>query len=231
MLEVAAIADPRNQPAYSIAEAARFLKLPSATLRTWTLGRDYPTSIGKGKFQAVIRPACTDPTLLSFLNLIEAHVLRALRAEHGVSLKAVREAVRYSEKELQIDRLLLRPELRSQAGHLFLDRYGQLINLSVSGQLAMRQVLEAHLDRIKWDASRFPVRLHPFTSADIPSAAKPIAIDPAIAFGRPILTEHGISTAAIVERIDAGERPGDVARDYGMTPDDVAQAVLYERAA
>jgi hypothetical protein len=52
---------------------------------------------------------------------------------------------------------------------------------------------------------RFPVRLHPFTSADVPSTAKPIAIDPAIAFGRPILTEHGISTAAIVKRIDAGD--------------------------
>ena len=58
-----------------------------------------------------------------------------------------------------------------------------------------------------------------------------MAIDPAIAFGRPILLAHGISTAAIVARTDAGERPEDVAIDYGMTPDDVAQAVLYERAA
>lgn len=171
---------------------------PSFPLPSTGGSNAYPTSKGKGKFQPLIRPASSDPTLLSFLNLIEAHVLRALRTEHGVSLQAVREALRYSEKELRVDRLLLRPELRSKAGHLFLNRYGQLINLSVSGQLAMRQVLEAHLDRIKWDASRFPVRLHPFTSADIPSGARPIAIDPAIAFGRPILTEHGISTGEVL---------------------------------
>lgn len=222
--------DPRDQAAYSIGEAARFLKVPAATLRTWTLGRQYRTSSGRAQSQALIRPASTDLRLLSFWNLIEAHVLRALRTEHGVSLQAVRDALRYAEEELRVDRLLLRPDLRSKAGHLFLDRYGHLINLSVSGQLAMRQVLEAHLDRIEWDRSRFPVRLHPFTSTEIPSPDKPIAIDPTIAFGRPVLVQHGISTAAIVDRIDAGESPEHIARDYGMTADDVAQAVLYERA-
>lgn len=105
--ETPATIDPRNQPAYSLAEAARFLKVPPATLRTWTLGRGYPTSAGRGQFDPLIHPASTIPTLLSFWNLIEAHVLRALRSEHGVGLKAVRQAVRYAEKELQIDRLLL----------------------------------------------------------------------------------------------------------------------------
>ena len=59
----------------------------------------------------------------------------------------------------------------------------------------------------------------------------PIVIDSRIAFGRPVLLAHGISTAAIVDRIDAGEPPADVASDYGLTPSDVQQAVLYERSA
>jgi uncharacterized protein (DUF433 family) len=59
----------------------------------------------------------------------------------------------------------------------------------------------------------------------------PIAIDPAIAFARPVLLSRGISTRAIVDRIDAGETPQDVAKDYDLTPDEVEQAVLYERAA
>jgi uncharacterized protein (DUF433 family) len=230
-LEAPAATDLRNQPAYSVAEAARFLKLPPATLRTWTLGRIYPIHAGEGRFQPLIRPASTRPPLLSFWNLIEAHVLRALRTEHGVALKQVRQAVRFAEKELDVERLLLSPELRSRAGELFLERYGELINLSRSGQMAMRQMLEAHLVRIEWDASRFPVRLHPFLSKEIPHSAMPVVIDPEVAFGRPVVTGHGVSTAAITGRIDAGETPAEVAADYGMTEDDVVQAVLYERAA
>jgi uncharacterized protein (DUF433 family) len=223
--------DIRSQPSYPLTEAARYLKLPPATLRAWTLGRPYPTSRGEGRFTPLIRPAAARPLSLSFWNLIEAHVIRALRTEHGISIKALRNAVNFAERELRVERLLLRPELRSEAGHLFLDRYGQLINLSASGQLAMRQVLDAHLRRVIWDDRRFPCRLHPFLVGDASTSAMPIAIDPAISFGRPVVLTRGISTAAIVARLDAGEAPTDVARDYDLSTTDIEQAALYERAA
>lgn len=157
-------------------------------------------------------------------------MLRALRTEHGISIQALRQAVTFAERELGIDRLLLRPELRSDAGQLFLERYGQLINLSASGQLAMRQVLEAHLVRVRWDHDRFPFRLHPFV-VGAETTQMPIAIDPTISFGRPVVLSRGISTAAIVSRIDAGESPADIAADYEISAADVGQAVVYERAA
>src|SRR5207247_590720 len=197
--------DSRNQPAYPLTEASRCLNLPVATLRSWTFGRPYPTSRGESHFRPLIQPASRKPSLLSFTNLIEAHVLRALRTEHGVSVKALRQAVQFAERTLDIERLLLRPELCSDAGDLFLDRYRQLINLSKSGQLAMRQVLRAHLQRVEWDEQRFPIRLHPFLAADAVNPRMPIAIDPKISFGRPVVISRGISTAAIVDRIDAGE--------------------------
>lgn len=168
---------------------------------------------------------------LSFWNLIEAHVLRALRTDHGVSVKAVRKALQFSESALGIDRLLLSPELRSRAGEVFLDRYGQLINLSASGQLAIRHVLEAHLRRVEWDARSAPIRLHPFLIGDAPDHARPIVIDPLVSFGRPMLAASGVSTAAIASRIDAGEAPADVASDYGVSVAEVDAAVVYERAA
>jgi uncharacterized protein (DUF433 family) len=226
----AANTDPRNQPAYPLSEGAKYLRLPVATLRAWTLGRPYPTSRGERHFSPLIRPATQRPVTLSFLNLIEAHILRALRTDHAVSIRAVRKAVDFAEHELGIDRLLLRPELRSEAGQLFLDRYGELINLSASGQLAMRQLLDAHLARVTWDETRFPVRLRPFL-VDVTASATPIDIDPSISFGRPVISGRGISTAAIAARIDAGELPSEVANDYELTIAEVAQAVLYERAA
>jgi uncharacterized protein (DUF433 family) len=223
--------DPREQPAYSLSEAARYVKLPVATLRAWTLGRPYPTARGRGVFRPIIRPAQPHPPVLSFWNLVEAHVLRALRTEHGVSVNSVRQAVAYAERTLNIERLLLRPELCSEAGRLFLHRYGELINLSASGQLAMHQVLTAHLQRVRWDDARLPIRLHPFVLGDAPSGDMPIAIDPRIAFGRPVVIRQGISTAAIAGRIDAGESTAEVAADYGLTREDVERAVVYERAA
>ncbi len=222
--------DVRNQPAYSIAEAARYLKVPAATVRSWFLGRTYGTSAGPRPFRAIVTPASRKPPLLSFWNLIEAHVLRALRAEHGIQVRQVRDALSLAEREYKVDRLLLSRELMAAPGRLFLDRYGELIELSASGQLALRQILEAHLRRIEWDASRFPIRLYPFISSD-QAAERPIAIDPAVAFGRPIVASRGVTTAAIVDRIDARESVEDVAKDYDLTTRDIEQAVVYERAA
>jgi len=223
--------DLRDQAAYGLAEAARYLKLPAPTLRSWVAGRAYPkASGGVGVFRPVIHPPQKQPPVLSFWNLIESHVLRSLRTDHGVSLKDMREALAYAERTLRIDRLLLRKELRTDAGRVFLDRYGQLIELSASGQLAMRKVFEEHLKRVEWDEWKFPVRLYPFVSGDTQSI-RTIAIDPKIAFGRPIVARAGISTGAIAGRIDAREPAAEVAADYDLTVEEVEQAVLYERAA
>jgi uncharacterized protein (DUF433 family) len=63
------------------------------------------------------------------------------------------------------------------------------------------------------------------------SEDRAIAIDPQIAFGRPVILDKGVSTATIAERIDAGELPGDVAPDYDLRPAEIEEAALYERAA
>jgi uncharacterized protein (DUF433 family) len=226
-----AAASDRDFAAYTLAEAARYLRLPPATLRSWVLGRQYPTAEGRAQFPPLIRPASRRPPLLSFSNLIEAHVLRSLRTEHGVSVKELRRALSYAEKTLSIERLLLRGELRAHAGKVFLDRYGELIELSASGQLAMRRLFQEHLQRIEWNSSEFPVRLYPFVSTTAPSDQRPIVIDPRIAFGRPVVVRKAIATSTIAERIDAGETVGDVAADYDLDRSEIEQAIVYERAA
>jgi uncharacterized protein (DUF433 family) len=223
--------DIRDQPAYGVAEAARYVRLPAATLRSWLIGRDYPKADGKGKFHPLIKPASREPLQLSFYNLVEAHVLRALRTQHGVALAELRSAISYAEKKEQIDRLLLSPELRTHAGQVFLDRYVELINLSASGQLAIRKTFEDHLTRVEWDKWKFPVRLFPYSGATLRSEERAIVIDPQIAFGRPVVPRAGISVIAIADRIDAGESVDAVAEDYDLSHEEVEQAVLYTRAA
>ena len=222
--------DVRNQPAYTLAEAARYLKLPVATLRSWVAGRAYPRVEGKATFQPLIKPSQKRPPLLSFHNLIEAHVLRSLRMDHGVAIKELRKAIKYAEQSLQIDRLLLSQGLCTHAGKVFLKKYGELIDLPASGQLAMTKLFEEHLKRVEWDKWQFPVRLYPFVSGS-DSPKMPIAIDPGIAFGRPIVCRAGISTSVIAQRIDAGETVAELSGDYGLSEAEIEQAVLYERAA
>lgn len=222
--------DIRNEPAYPISEAARYVRLSPATLRSWFLGRPYPTAKGLSEFAPVLKPARREPPTLSFSNLVEAHVLRSLRTEHGVPLDAVRTALRYAERELGIKQLLLRQELRTAGGNLFLDRYGELVNLSASGQLAMRKIFETHLQRVEWGALRSAVRLYPFVLAESPDE-KPIVIDPQISFGRPVVGTAFVSTRSILDRIDAGETAEEVARDYELTVKAIEEAVVFERAA
>lgn len=220
----------RDQPAYSLAEAARYLKLPAATLRSWVVGRAYPKGESVATFRPLLKPARKHPPLLSFYNLIEAHVLRSLRTEHGVAIRELRRAIAYAERTLKIERLLLNKDLRTHAGDVFLDEYGKLISLSTSGQIAMRRMLDEHLKRVEWDQWQFPVRLYPYVSAE-PTTERPIAIDPDIAFGRPIVIRAGVSTEAIAGRIDAGETVEALAEDYDLKPEEIEEAVLYERAA
>jgi uncharacterized protein (DUF433 family) len=223
--------DIRHQPAYGPAEAARYLRLPAATLRTWLVGRDYPKGDARATFHPLITPAHRQPLQLSFYNLVEAHVLRALRTEHGVALNELRKAIAFAEKKLHLHRLLLSAELRTHAGQVFLDRYVELINLSRSGQLAMRRLFEDHLQRVEWDQWSFPVRLYPYVDTTARDGERRIAIDPAVAFGRPIVRRAGISTAAIADRLDAGETVDALAEDYDLSREEIEQAVLYSRAA
>ena len=73
----------REMAAYGINEAAHYLGIPKATLRSWVMGRPYLTETGKRFFRPVIELPEKDQFLLSFVNLVEAHVLDAIRRAAG----------------------------------------------------------------------------------------------------------------------------------------------------
>jgi uncharacterized protein (DUF433 family) len=224
--------DPRQLPAYSVGEAARYLRIPAATLRSWIAGRKYPRQDGVGSFEPIIRAADLDRRRLSFENLIEAHVLRALRTQHSVDLKSVRPALAYAEKVLGIERLLLNNEpLLTNGAELFLDRFGELINLTRAGQIAIREVLIQHLKRVERDDAAIPIRLYPFVGAGLPEANRSVVIDPRRSFGRPVLVGAGIRTQVIADRINAGETVSELADDYELTDEQIRDALVFHQAA
>jgi uncharacterized protein (DUF433 family) len=223
--------DPRELPAYSVAEAARYVDVPAATLRSWFSGRTYPRVDGVGSFEPVLSPADRRTGHLSFRNLVEAHLLRALRTRHGIRLKTIRQALKTAEERLGIRDLLYRNKALVVGNRsLFLEYYGELLQLDLSEQIAMRRMLEAFLSRVDRDDRDIPIRLYPFLRG-AENVRRSIVIDPQVSFGRPILAESGISTSALVQRVNAGEPIDAVARDYDITPDDVETAILFEKAA
>ena len=216
----------RLAPAYTIADAARYLGLPYSTLRYW-FQNDNGNARAQVKGGVLSRPR-EDYRELSFVNLVEAYVLKALTRAKGLRLEAIRKAVDYAREELQIERPLLDPNLRTDRRHLFLQQLERLINLSRSGQLAMRTILEQYLERIEWE-DEVPARFFPdVAGVSMPS---PIQIDPLIAYGKPAIRGRGVPTWVIVRRIDLNETAEEVARDYDLTTDEIEAAVVYERTA
>lgn len=221
---------PEEKPRYSVARAAHYLHMSPSTLRSWVRGRLYEKSGQPERWPPVLSAG----RLLSFNNLIEAYVLRALRVDHGVSMAAVRQALDFAQQAYGIPRLLLSEQLQATPGNVFLERFGELINLGRAGQLANKQLLEAVLTRVDRGPSGLPDRMFPAGSYDIEALKRSprlVVIDPAVSFGRPILASKGIRTAAVVDRIEAGEEPQVVADDYGLEPEEIEAAIFYERAA
>ena len=219
--------DPREVPTYTARQAAQYLLLPESTLKTWLVGKAYATKSGERRRAApVIRPARVRPPLLSFWNLVEAYVLAGIRRQHEVSLQKVRKALLFVEKELNLKRPLIEQEFLTDGIDLFVDAYGELVNVSKDGQVAMRRMLEESLRRIDRDPKGLADRLFPW-SRD-PSEPKHVEIDPRRSFGKLVIAGTGVPTEVIAERLVAGDSLAHLAEDYGLTAEQVEAALRWE---
>lgn len=221
--------DPREMPAYGVTEAAHYLRMPPATLRAWVRGQHCTTARGRsGFFRPVIQLTRAEHPLLSSVSLVEAHVLHAIRREHQIPLQKVRKALDYLATHLDAPHPLATQRFETDGVDLFVEQYGHLVNISQSGRLAIRALLEAHLRRIEWDAKGVAARLYPRKRE--PTEPKFVMIDPAVAFGRPVLAGSGIPTVIVAERYKAGEGIDALAEDYGRQRLDIEEAIRCELA-
>lgn len=220
--------DPREIPAYNIAEAAHYLSIPENTVRSWVAGRTFSTKAGKRRSPAVIAPADPRSRGLSFVNLLELHVLAAIRRLHGVDMARVRTALRHLEQHFGSRHPLVDREMLTDGTDLFTDQLGSLVNLSREGQLAMRETLDAHLHRIERDAKGLAIRLYPFTRAALEAAPRFVVIDPRLAFGRPVIAGSRVPTADVFERFKAGDSLETLVAEYGRPTEEIQEAIRYE---
>lgn len=199
------ITDPRDIPAYSIPEAAHYLGVPASTLRSWFAGQPYSHGGKRRHFQSVIRPTDLKSRSLSFSNLVEAYVLTAIRRKHRIGLPTIRRGLDYLVKQLGSERPLLEEQFATHGTRLFVERLGEIINLSKPGQVEMADLLRAYLERVERDAKGLPIKFYPFMRSQPPrDQACSVVIDPHIPFGRQVVADTGIPTAVLAKRFKAG---------------------------
>jgi uncharacterized protein (DUF433 family) len=211
--------DVREFPRYSIPEAALYVRIPANTLRAWTLGQNYVTSTGVHRvFKPLIQLADDRNKLLSFYNLVEAHILRFTTEERKVPFKSVRKALNYVHEKIPGKHPLLTHNFETSGKEVFIQHLGETINATAHGQKVMRQILEKYLALIPRDASGLPIRVFPMHT-------KRLAIDPFFSSGKPIVRDKGVMASVLWGRSKSGESIPEIARDYGLTEVEVQEAI------
>lgn len=221
--------DRREIPAYTVGEAARYLGVPKSTLRSWFAGQSYSHLGERRTFKAVIKPSDPQTLGLSFSNLVEAYVLTAIRRKHSIGLPTIRRGLAYLVDRLGAKRPLLEERFATKGAELFVERLGEIINLSLPGQIEMKELILAYLERVERDPKGLPIKLYPFMRSQPPrEQPRTVMIDPQVSFGRPVLAGTAIPTAVLAEQFKAGDQPADLAREYRADEQAVWDAIRCE---
>jgi uncharacterized protein (DUF433 family) len=167
----------------------------------------------------------TDPSV-PFVGLAEGMFLSALR-KANVPLQQIRPALNLVRERLGVAHALASKRLYivgaqllwevAEEGDLDPDARRALIVLR-NGQYVFRDVVESYLKRIDYADDGYAARV------ELPGyeVAKVLA-DPTINFGRPFFASTGAPVDAVLSRLRAGESLFDVADDFDLNSDEVAE--------
>lgn len=208
-----------DAPAYTIADAASYARVPYQTLRYWTIGR--------GSVPPLIRLPDKHDSVLSFANLLECYVLNGFRTVYKLKIYSVRKALHTLTRMQRSQHPLLQTQFSTDGIDLFLDSAGETINLSQGGQAEMKEILQVYLHRIVWAESGIP-KLYPLVVKNTPNEPRMISIVPTVAFGRSVIDGTGISTAVIAARFNARETVDALAEEYGRGRDEIEESIRWE---
>lgn len=216
-------------PAYPLAEAARYLGSNPSTLGAWFHGRGYKVKGQKKWSNAVLSPTITRGEPISFLDLIEAHVLLAIRKGYGIPMKNLRKAMEYF-REIGGDlHLLAHRDFLHDRKNLYVKWENKLLSLSERGQFVGREIVDEGLKQILYGEDDYASRFFPRNDNH---RQETIVLDPNINFGKPCIMRLGVGADAIAARFFAGEKFDDLVQDYAATKEEVEEAIRWhERVA
>jgi len=203
-----------DQPTYSCLQAANYLGLSYSTLRGWI------------KSDGLI----STPTenVLSFNNLAEAHILKAMRRVHHLPLQRIRKALKELAQTRKTSHPLLDESFETDGVNLCIREEADVINLSQHSQKEFREFVALYLHRIQRNEEGRVARLFPFIVSEREDEPRSISISPTVSFGRPVLAGTGISTSVIAGRFSARDSIGDLAAEYQVDISTLEDAIRWE---
>jgi uncharacterized protein (DUF433 family) len=220
--------DIRETPIYTASEAAHYLRVPVSTVRAWAFGQTYRVRGESKRFKPVIEMSDRQGRLLSFINLVELFVLSAIRRKHGVALPQVRKALGFLRKHFPSAHPFADHEFQTNGVDLFVEEFGEFLNLNKDGQYEIKQLIDAHLRCVMRDDNGVPLKLYLFPRGGEGAGLRIIVIDPRLGFGRPVIEGTGIRTEMVIDRFRAGESMESIATDYGRKPAEIEEIVRSE---
>jgi uncharacterized protein (DUF433 family) len=204
---------------YRPREAARLIGVSPQEVLRWTRGSGPSEPIWKAHYQYL-----DDATEVSFLDLVELRAVRALRAG-GVSLQAIRYAIRLAQDKFGISRPLSTVQFMTDGPEILMDaaeKDGELVSLSKKRptQKVFKRLVEQSVSDLEYEGSQI-TRWRPRTS-------RHVVIDPARSFGAPLIDEAGVSTEMVYREWDRVRDYKSVSRLYEIPEHMVRDAVHFE---
>ncbi len=219
--------DRYNRPRYSVTETASYLGVSASTLRTWVDGRQFDTSSGRAGFsEPLIQRPNESSGDVSFVNVVEAHILQVIKVDHEVPPAEVRNTLDYLCEELQSEHPLIEYEFTTHGKALFVKQLDKLLSGADWGQWELLPMLEDKLRDVEWRDGRL-YRLFPKSS----KTNRLIVMNPALSSGRPVVQGSGVLASMISRRHNRGESIETLARDYRIDPKAVTAAIDFATAA
>jgi uncharacterized protein (DUF433 family) len=210
--------DSYRTPLLTARETARYLKMPESTLNVWlSVGSDEP-------LVHAVRPERRGWPRVPFVGIVEAHVLRALRAG-GMPMGEIRKAAAIVRSEFDDPYALAKRRIATDGVAVFVRLADESLIRARDHQHAIREVLEQHLHDIDWDdtGTAIRLRLHQY-----PSSAE-VVIDPRFGWGSPVLAASKVKVEDVVALWRTGEPIRAVAEEYDLT-ESVVEDVLRQAA-
>jgi uncharacterized protein (DUF433 family)/DNA-binding transcriptional MerR regulator len=198
-------------------------------LRRWLRGYDYTVSGEKRHAPPLWNPDYTneDETIeVSFRDLIELRFVKAFK-DAGLSLRTIRECFGRAVEAVKDDRPFSTQRFRTDGRTIFLEvthdvHEGELVDLK-RRQGVFHRIVAPTLRDLEFDAD-VVARWFP-----LGTTRRTILIDPARAFGHPIVASGGVPTEILYEAIEIEGSPQRVAKLYEVPLIAVNDAVAFER--
>ena len=215
---------------YSLAEAARLVKIPRQRISRWTRGYTYrykgETHYTPPLIAGDIAPSADKGPILTFLDLLEVRFLDAFLV-HGVSRKAVRIAALNARELLgrhhPFSTRICKTDGRSIFAEITKGTDDKRLLDVVRNQFVFVQVISPSLYAgIEFGESHDPQRWWPLGKKHV------VVIDPQRGFGAPIVARSGVPTKVLAGAFKAEGSVEFVAKWYEVSEREVRDAVLFE---